>query len=416
LLSNWLWPFAAISPIYAALVVLAVLAAIALVLTALADRALHRVLDATPGRASAGPRPGVSVLKPCKGIDDGLEQNLTSFTNQRYPHYEVLIGVADDADPAVAVARRVAARHPHVAIRVLVCPPDGGCNPKVSILRALSVHARFEHQLISDSNVRVGPDYLAATADELRDPRVALVTNPIVGIGDQSVGALWENLHLATFVARALSFAGVYLGRACVVGKSMLFRRDQLASIGGWALVRDVLAEDYVIGHAFQAAGYRVAVSPYVITTYNSDWSIDRFVNRHVRWGQMRRRVSLPAYLLEPLLNPTALLLAMVALSAVSGASAAVVVPAAVAGLLVRSLADRAVMARLGGTPPGPASLGLGVLKDLLVLGMWVWAGFRRTVEWRGNRFRICGGTRLEPQNVHDVEVITCSSKTAHPA
>ena len=97
---------------------------------------------------------------------------------------------------------------------------------------------------------------------ELRDPSVGLVTNPIAGVGEQSVGAIFEGHHLASYVARALAFARMYLGRACVVGKSMLFRLSDFRRVCGWSAVRDLLAEDYAIGHAFEQAGLRVAVSP----------------------------------------------------------------------------------------------------------------------------------------------------------
>ena len=375
-------------------VALAVMGIASLVLTWLADRAMFRMLQRQP---ACGPHPPISVLKPVKGLDDGLFENLSSMARQNYSQMEILVGAVDPADPALAVARKVAAAHPGVDMRVVICPEDGGLNPKVTQLRHLSEQAKHEYLLISDSNVRVGPHYLEATASELADPRVALVTNPVVGVGEDSLGALFENLHLVAYIGRMVAFAAAYLGRACVIGKSMLFRRADLAAIGGWSLVRDVLAEDYVIGNAFQRAGRRVAVSPHVVTTHNESWPIGRFVNRQLRWAQMRRRVSFAAYLLEPLFNPNALFVALVVVAIVTQTARGVMVPAAVLGLAARLAADRAVLRRVrGGEAPLVEVLLLGIVKDLLMFGVWAVAGFRRTVDWRGNLFVIRAGTRLE--------------------
>ncbi len=374
------------------------LALAGLAVNLLADRALRRCLRGpAPGPGVApGPSPAVSILKPVKGLDDGLEENLLSLADQAYPTFEILVGAADPDDPALAVARRVASQRPAAAIRVVVCPADGGLNPKVSILRVLGARARHDLLLISDSNVRADPGYLTATTRELDDPAVGLVTNLVAGSGERSTGATLEGLHLVTFVARATAFAAAHLARACVVGKSMLFRQSDLARVGGWSSVRDVLAEDYVIGQAFQRAGYRVVCSGHVIHTYNRDWPVSRFVNRHLRWGQMRRRVHLPAYLLEPVLSPTSLLMVMVMLSLWAGTAVDLVVPLGLLGIGIRLLADRALWRLMRGTPPPLSTLLLGLPKDLLVLGVWLVAGFRRTIHWRGNIATIGPGTRLQ--------------------
>jgi ceramide glucosyltransferase len=384
-----------LDPGMAAVVALAAMALVSLAISCMADRAVRRTLRRTP--REEGPQPPISVLKPVKGLDDGLFENLSSMVSQTYPRLEILIGALDPADPALGVARQVAAAHPHVDLRIVICPDDGGMNPKVTLLRHLSSQARFEYLLISDSNVRVPDGYISATARELADPEVALVTNPVVGIGEDSLGALFENLHLVTYIGRMVAFAAAYLGRSCVIGKSMLFRKADLASIGGWSLVRDVLAEDYLIGAAFQAAGRRVAVSPHLVTTHNAHWPVERFLNRHLRWGQMRRRVSVPAYVLEPLFNPHALFLALALVALATGSARGVMLPLAVLGVAGRVAADRALLQRVrGGEAPLLEVLLMGIVKDLLMLGVWAVAGFRRTVDWRGNLFVIRAGTRLE--------------------
>src|SRR5262249_43957636 len=121
---------------------------------------------------------------------------------------------------------------------------------------------------------------------------------------ESGLGATLENLQLSSFVAAAASIARVVAGRACVIGKSMLFRRRDLEDLGGFAAVRNVLAEDYLIGRSFELAGGKVALSPCLLTAVHRGWTVRRFANRHVRWAQMRRRLSVPAYAGELLLNP----------------------------------------------------------------------------------------------------------------
>jgi ceramide glucosyltransferase len=152
--------------------------------------------------------------------------------------------------------------------------------------------AKYEQILISDSNVMVGKDYLKETARHMRDPRVGLVTNIIRGVRARSFGSLLENLHLNSFIIGSVCFLDHYLHMPCVIGKSMLMRKRDLEAIGGFNAVKDVLAEDYVIGKLIHEQGKKVVLSDYTINNINEFWSLRKFMNRHTRWGKLRWQIG----------------------------------------------------------------------------------------------------------------------------
>jgi ceramide glucosyltransferase len=323
-----------------------------------------------------------------KGIDDELEENLASFCRQDYPAWQVVLGTADPADPALEVARRVRDRFPRLDLEIVAGAAEFGRNPKVTNLAAMGERARHAHWLIADSNVRVGPGYLRAMAAELARPGVGLVTSPFCGEGERRLGALFENLHLGTWIPAGMCAVQLLTGSACVVGKSMLFRRADLERAGGLEGVRDVLAEDYVIGRRIEALGMKTATSPLVVRTVNASWPLRRFAARHLRWGQIRRRLTPLGFLAEALLYPTPWALAL----ALAGWPAL-----GLSMVAVKVLSDGLVARHVSGRFPAPWKLALVPVKDLLIAALWPVALFKRTLSWRGNRLRIGPGTVLLP-------------------
>src|SRR4051812_40977253 len=385
-----------------ALYLLVVLAPVSLLITLLAHAAVYVALS--PRRAADLRAPPITVLKPVKGEEPGLYENLAAIARQDYPEFEILVGAEDARDPALDVARQVREDFPGVRISVHAGARPLGLNPKVNLLSALFDRARHDTVLISDSNVRVAPGYLRETAAEMADPAVGLVTNIVVGEGS-GLGAVLETLHLNSFVAAATSLARVAGGRACVIGKSMLLRRSDLDRLGGLREVRNVLAEDFVIGRMYELAGYRVALSPHPVRCVNEGWTVDRFVNRHVRWAQMRRHIAPGAYLGELLLNPVLFIaLASLSLWATGPGRDLRLLAVAAAGVAVKCASDALLCRRLAGRLPNLGEVLMMPLKDLAMAFIWLVGCVRRRVVWRGNELRIERGSLLTSPEGHAME------------
>jgi ceramide glucosyltransferase len=379
--------------------VFAVLLAVAYVLMFIGDVAVLRTL-ARRRVLEYGPTPPISILKPLKGVDDGLWENLVSLAEQSYPSFEILIGIEDHEDPAMELALRLRRSYPQIPIRIVTGGAPLGLNPKVNNLNNSARFARHELFLISDSNVRVGPDYLRAVAAEFADPKVGMVHSMLEGEGEQTLGSIFENLQLNTVAAQAVSGMAMITGKPCVIGKSMLFRRADLERMGGFPGVANVLAEDYVLGREFWRDGLRVVLSPYPVKVIGAKWPMKRFVNRHIRWGQMRKSLVLWAYVLEPVMNPVLWSIGLAvsaALSPLSGHQRAFWLVVAGAGIAGKCAHDTYLVGQVRGRTLSLLHLLLVPVKDLVILALWAAVFFKREVEWRGNYMRIGNGSALTP-------------------
>jgi ceramide glucosyltransferase len=240
-------------------------------------------------------------------------------------------------------------------------------------------------------------DYLRGIAAAFDDCRVGLVTHPVAGVGERTLGALFDNLTLCGSIASGVVSAKRIAGKDVVVGKSMAFRRADLRAIGGFERLKDVLAEDFLSGRiVVRELGKTVALCRQPIFNVTRSQRVPAFFARYLRWSIMQRKiVGTPAYLTQILLNPVPLALAALIASperATAVAFAAItLVRCALHDATARSLRGRGYVARVVLAPIG----------DLLLACAWACAIFREEIDWRGNRLAVRAGTRLEP--VHDV-------------
>lgn len=359
--------------------------------------AVHRTMKtgkagSTGAYQHADYRPPVSIIKPLKGLDDNLFDNIESFCIQDYPQYEILFAVQDYNDPAYKIVRKIRDKHPDRDISIIVEKCDDGLNPKVSNLIPAYRYAKYPFILISDSNVMVDKEYLREIITHMENPDVGLVTNVIRGIRGRTVGSIFENLHLNSFIAGSVCFLDRFLKMPCVIGKSMLMRRSDFDAIGGFKAVKDVLAEDYIIGKKIHERGRKVVLSNYVISNVNEYWGFGRFLNRHTRWGKLRWKIGGVKYLPELFGNAvfmSSLPLVMVDLSRLTLSFAVLVSSIKIAGDLYIGRKLKSEM--------NPLFYLLSPIKDLIVGIIWFVPILSNTVAWRGNRYLIGEDSVLSP-------------------
>ena len=357
------------------------------------DKESRRGREAASSPSSpAGFCPPISILKPLKGLDDDLADNLTTFCNQAYPAYEIIFALEERNDPAIKLARAIKKRYPHKKISIVVKQRHYALNPKVDNLITAYEASQFPYFLISDSDVRVAPDYLREIIKPMEDRNVGLVSNLIRGIGSRTLGSLLENLHLNSFVIGHVALLNVFFKMPTVVGKSMLLRKKAFEEIGGFEAVRNVLAEDYVIGELMHKQGKGVVTSGHVVNAVNQYRTFKQFIKRHVRWGKLRRKLAGIAYISELISN--AAFLSCIALIVVGPSFHTISLVAAV--WIIKTLGDYLLGKRIRSAHHFFHYL-LSPIKDIILGLIWFVPFFSGTVMWRRHRYKLAKGSLLVP-------------------
>jgi ceramide glucosyltransferase len=322
--------------------------------------------------------PPVSILKPVRGRDAGFYDAIRSHAAQPYHEFELLFGAADPDDPAIAEIERLKTEFPDVPIRVIHTANDAP-NGKVGSLEILEREARYETLLVNDGDIVVPADYLQRVIGPLADPQAGLVTCLYRGRG-ASLATEAEALGIATefmpsvLVARLLSSSGFALGA------TMAFRKADLAAIGGFAAIREYLADDYQLGARIAATGKKVLLADTVVTTNLGAQSWRSVWKHQVRWSRTIR-VSRPAGYFGYVLTQLTFWSVM--------ALGAGWWKTALAGLVIRRLCAGIYSETTMRFPVW--------FRDLFGMCVWIAGLGGNYVEWRGLRFRLLRDGRIRP-------------------
>lgn len=327
--------------------------------------------------------PSITILKPLHGAEPGLHDKLASFCDQDYPGpVQILFGVQDANDPAVAVVDRLIAERPGADLRLVVSTHPAGPNPKVATLVGLQGRIRHDVVVLSDSDVSVERNYLARTVATLAQPGVGLVTCLYRGT---PVGSLWARLASMAidydFLPNVLVGLALGLARPCF-GSTIAMRRETLERIGGFDAFLEYLADDNAIGEAVRGIGMRVAIPRWIVEHACPERSFMELWSHELRWARTLRAVSPAGYAGMVITHPLPFALLGASLNGLGALGGGSIVAAIACRLVLQLQVDHTLHVSTSRWWLGPA-------RDLLAFVVYVASFFVDVVSWHGQRYKV---------------------------
>lgn len=336
--------------------------------------------------------PPVSILKPVRGLDLEAYENFASYCRLHYPIYEIIFAVSDPGDPVVPVIEKLQRDFPETRIRLATSVEPLGQNNKVSNLYRLVREAEYELLVMSDSDVRVGTDYLRELVAPFADASVGAVTCFYRCVGGGTLAAHLAMLGMCSdSLPSALIARRLEGGMQFAFGWTMATTKERLAEIGGWESMADHHSDDFELGNRIARHGHRVEIMREAVTVVFPKETLKQLFDQELRWAIGLRNVRPIAYAGMIFTHglPWALLAAIIAGTAGwSGLAVAYLMVYLVLRISVAwtagvwGLRDETIIGKLWLLP----------LRDAISAAVWMAGLLSDRIKWRGSEFRVKNG------------------------
>jgi ceramide glucosyltransferase len=367
--------------------------------------------------------PAISLFKPLHGDEVALEANLRTFFEQDYLEHvaraggatvedgvsrvEVLFCARNAADEGLEIARRVAAEYPAITARFVTSGEPWAANAKVCSLAEMAKAATHDLWVISDSDVRVTPDYLRRVVLPFEDERVGCATCLYRGVVLK--GGLWSQLEA---VGMTIEMSSGICADSLVepvrfaLGPTMVTRRACVDEVGGFESMADYCADDFVLGNWIARNGYKVVLSGHAIDHMVLQADFVDSMKHQVRWMKSTR-------FSRPMGHFGTGLTFGVPFGVMAWAGALLLgMPVLGWCVLLGSVLGRSVQAWVVGTYVVRerrvwAAMVLFPVRDLIGPLIWALSYASNRIQWRGEVYELVDGGRMRRAVASRVNLVT---------
>jgi ceramide glucosyltransferase len=326
----------------------------------------------------------ISILKPLKGADLGLSENLRSFFQQDYSGaWEIVFALSSATDPAIPIVESLQREFPNVPSKLLIVGEPLYANAKVWSLEKLCEAATHDLVIMADSDIRVETHLLKSIAVEFaQDPKLGVATCPYRAVGGPSIWSQLEALGMNTEFIAGVLVARMLEGMKFTLGPTVAARKAAIADAGGWAAMQNYLAEDFVLGQRVTEKGWHSILSSHVVEHHIGSEALDVNFAHRLRWNRSTRRSRPAGYVGQFFTNPLPVFLAVWPLTGFQGGFL-------LAAIMLRFTVAFATQNGVLNENPKVQHVWQLPLQDLLSFAFWIAGFFGNIIAWRGQTYQL---------------------------
>ena len=349
--------------------------------------------------------PFASVIAPCRGLDQGLHENLAALFNQNYPNYEIVFVTDKEVDASLNVVREVINSQltsNNIPTRIVIAGKATDSGQKVHNLRVAvtELDPRSEAFVFVDTDARPDRGWLRSLVAPLHDERVGAATGyrwfiPVKGGLASHLRSVWN--------ASIASALGANVEKNFCWGGSTAIRRHTFEELNIRNLWQGTVSDDFTVTRALKAAKMPIHFVPRCLTPSFEDCTVRELFEFTTRQLKITRTYA--AHLWKAVLTGSLLFslvfyggVVLIILRLASGLS--IIIPAillliiCILGATKSAVRMRAVQMslptyrrQLRGS--WPAHLLLWPITSVLYLYNALAAAFSRRIEWRGITYEL---------------------------